>query len=64
MGPHMQTPAVHVSELIPASLHETQLAAGFIVTAQALGLMVPTQRERPLPSCSQQPMQLVRSHSQ
>ena len=63
-GPHLHIPAVQLSALIPPSMHELQSFAGVDATAQALGLRVPTQRERPLPSCSQQPVQVLRSHSQ
>ncbi len=63
-GPHLQIPAVQLSALTPPSMHELQLFAGVAATAQALGLRVPTQREQPLPSCSQQPVQVLRSHSQ
>jgi hypothetical protein len=45
-------------------VHEKQFCAGKPGRAHAVGPMVPMQRERPLPSCSQQPVQVAGSHSQ
>ena len=64
MVPQVQTPSVQSSALLPASLQDRQLLAGEPATAQALTLIVPTQRERPLPYCSQQPVQVAGSRWQ
>jgi hypothetical protein len=55
---------LQVSELVPASRHETQLFTGKPAAAQLSRLMLPTHFEPPFGSGRQHPVQVSGSHWQ